>query len=87
VSLLDDARRLAQDIHDVNAGACNHCTGHGGEHCEWCPTLSMPTIIAALEAAHALTEHMLPEEVFPARQALSRIMRAGKETSTPTDTS
>ena len=54
MTLIDDARSLAQDIKSVNGGACNHCAGHSGDHREWCPTLCMPRIMAALEAADML---------------------------------
>ena len=88
MSLLDDARSLAQDIKDVNVGACNHCTAHGGEHRGWCPTLYMPKIVAALEAADVLlacspviadTEPGFTTVCAVCRDALVAALRGGKE--------
>ncbi len=53
MSIVDDARKLAQDIGTIPPGDCHHCTG-GGHHREWCPLVSMPKIVAALEVHERL---------------------------------
>jgi hypothetical protein len=78
-------------------GECYYCSGGNYEgdysdqtptladfrHQPDCPWLSMPKIVAALEVAEQLCHHMLLEEVWPARQALARIMLGADEHKQP----
>lgn len=60
MSLIEDARRLAaQSVHEPYAGDhCVFCAGRRNvdDHLPHCPWLSMPRIVAALEAAQAVVD-------------------------------
>lgn len=57
MSLLDEARRLAEQVDPihVDSGHCFECEGWD-QHLNDCPWLAMPRIVAALEAAQRLLQ-------------------------------
>ncbi len=69
MSLLDDARRLAQRVDPVVDDYCEACqqasppraTGTPFPHASYCPWLSLPKIVAALEAAQEIID-MYPDD-------------------------
>lgn len=78
MTLLADARAIAETPNLDDQGYCVYCPEIVADHSPGCPWLSMPQIVAALEAAERLVEHD-PAFVYaddrPAYDALKAALR------------